>query len=224
MKSIYLAQILLTIFLVASCSSEEDKEKSITTSRSSIPILNNKVQIGNQIWMTKNLDVSRYRNGDLIPQVTDAAQWSNMTTGAWCYYQNNSAFGNVYGKLYNWHAINDPRGIAPQGWHVASDSEFTVLSTFLGGEAIAGGKLKAINLWTNPNSGATNSSRFSALPGGWRDSNGQFGYSQDYGFWWCSTLWGFSFSYQRQLSFNDITLIRSNTLQNYGHSVRCVKD
>ncbi len=212
-----------TLIAIISCSSDESINTKYSN-RPSIPITSNEIQIGNQIWMTKNLNVSRYRNGDIIPHVQDASQWSQLTTGAWCYYQNNSAFGTVYGKLYNWQAVNDPRGIAPLGWHVASDAEFTALSTFLGGEAIAGGKLKATTLWNNPNIGATNSSNFSALPGGWRDSNGDFGYSQDYGFWWCSTLWGFGYSYERQLSFNNTLLYRTNNDQRYGYSVRCIKN
>src|ERR1035437_3981549 len=121
------------------------------------------VTICSQIWMLKNLDVSTYRNGDAIPQVTDSIQWVNLTTGAWCYYNNNSANGPVYGKLYNWYAVNDPRGLAPVGWHVPSHAEWTELSICL--YAISptgnvGGKMKstgtieaATGLWYAPNTG-----------------------------------------------------------------------
>jgi uncharacterized protein (TIGR02145 family) len=120
-------------------------------------------------WMKKNLDVSTYRNGDPIPQVTDPSEWLGLTTGAWCYYENNSANGTVYGKLYNWYAVNDPRGLAPAGWHVATDAEWTAMTTCLGGETVAGGALKEAGdtHWWN-NTDATNSSGFTALPAGYR--------------------------------------------------------
>ena len=103
------------------------------------------ITICNQVWMLKNLDVSTYRNGDPIPQVTDPTTWVGLTTGAWCYYNNDPANGAIYGKLYNWYAVNDPRGLAPTGWHVPSDAEWTELSTCL--DAISptgnvGGKMK----------------------------------------------------------------------------------
>ena len=96
------------------------------------------VTIGKQTWMKKNLDVSRYRNGDVIPEVADLSTWVNLTTGAWCYYENKSDNGTTYGKLYNWYAVNDPRGLAPAGWHIPSDAEWTSLITFLNGTSVAG--------------------------------------------------------------------------------------
>jgi uncharacterized protein (TIGR02145 family) len=123
------------------------------------------ISIGTQIWTQSNLNVSRYRNGDIIPQVTNYTQWENLTTGAWCYYANNTANGVVYGKLYNWYAVSDPRGLAPQGWHVPSDAEWRTLTTYLG-EDSAGGKMKSITLWGSFNTGATSSSGFSGFPGG----------------------------------------------------------
>ncbi|MEI7472110.1 MAG: fibrobacter succinogenes major paralogous domain-containing protein [Chitinophagaceae bacterium] len=97
------------------------------------------IEIGTQKWMSKNLDVAFYRNGDVIPQVTDPTAWAALLTGAWCYYNNDSTQGNKYGKLYNWYAVNDPRSLAPQGWHVPSDAEWTILETTLGGSSVAGG-------------------------------------------------------------------------------------
>jgi hypothetical protein len=93
------------------------------------------IVIGTQQWQAKNLDVAFYRNGDPIPQVTDATAWASLTTGAWCYYNNDSTQGNKYGKLYNWYAVNDPRGLAPQGWHIPSDTEWTILETTLDGSS-----------------------------------------------------------------------------------------
>ena len=139
-----LIQILLALFLITSCSrEEEDNEiKYSNSSRPSIPIDDSKIQIGNQIWMTKNLNTSQYKNGDPIPQVQDQTQWQNLTTGAWCYYENNTANGRIYGKLYNWYAVNDSRGLAPEGWHIPTIGEFNTLSEFLGGVNVAGGKMK----------------------------------------------------------------------------------
>src|ERR1035437_5597261 len=147
------------------------------------------VTICSQIWMLNNLEVTTYRNGDPIPQVTDSIQWVNLTTGAWCYYNNNSANGPVYGKLYNWYAVNDPRGVAPAGWHVPSDAEWTTLSTCLGGDLIAGGPMKETGTthWTYANSGATNSSGFTGLPGGYRTNVGTFNVVGSAGGWWSST-------------------------------------
>src|SRR5436190_23369500 len=134
------------------------------------------VTICDQVWMIKNLDVSTYRNGDPIPEVTDPSQWAGLTTGAWCYYENNSANGTIYGKLYNWYAVNDPRGLAPLGWHVPSDEELTTLTSCLGGVFVAGGTMKETGTthWLAPNTEATNSSGWTGLPGGYRNEFGSF--------------------------------------------------
>ena len=147
------------------------------------------IQIGTQKWMSKNLDVAFYRNGDPIPQVTGPTAWAGLTTGAWCYYNNDSKQGNKYGKLYNWYAVNDPRGLAPQGWHVPSDAEWTILETALGGSSVAGGKMKEAGTlnWANPNTGGNNNSGFAGLPGGGRGSSGAFSIVGNFGFWWSST-------------------------------------
>jgi len=106
-------------------------------------------KIGNQIWTTKNLDVATYRNGDAIPQVQDYTAWANLTTGAWCYYANNTANGTTYGKLYNWYAVNDPRGLAPKGYHIPTDKEWTMLTDYLGGESVANSKMKSTSRWNS---------------------------------------------------------------------------
>ena len=135
--------------------------------------------IGTQQWMDKNLDVATYRNGDLIPYVTDPTTWAALTTGAWCYYNNDPSNNGSYGKLYNWYAVNDPRGLAPVGWHVPTDIEFTTLTTALGGASVAGGKMKVTGTtttWNSPNTGATNTSGWAGLPGGFRFSGGEFSF------------------------------------------------
>ena len=153
--SIFLIIIFSNLILL-DCSND----KSINISKNT----SDTIKIGNQIWMNKNLNVDHYRNGDTIPEITNGVEWPNLTTGAWCYYHNSDSLGNIYGKLYNWYAVNDPRGLAPQGWHVATDSDWIVLVNYLGGPDIAGGKLKeeGTRHWLIPNSGANNQSGFSA--------------------------------------------------------------
>ena len=145
--------------------------------------------IGSQVWMLKNLNVDHYRNGDSIPEVTYQDEWGKLQVGAWCYFWYEPNYCDLYGKLYNWYAVNDPRGLAPSGWHVPSDDEWSTLSTYLGKESIAGGKLKEIGsedtwdgLWYGPNVGATNESGFSARPGGLCDDTGFFNYNKHAGY------------------------------------------
>ena len=189
------------------------------------------VVIGTQVWKTKNLDVATYRNGDPIPQVTDATQWSNLNTGAWCYYENNTANGPVYGKLYNWYAVNDPRGLAPLGYHIPTDTEWITLIDFLGGADIGGSKMKEIGTthWTTPNSGATNSSGFIALPGGYRDiwiGGNLFNSIGNTGKWWSSTEYGVSAlsGWFCELNFDNKGVSIPNYTKKNGISVRCLKD
>jgi len=182
------------------------------------------VTICNQTWMQKNLDVTTYRNGEMIPEVQDATTWANLTTGAWCYYENNTANGPVYGKLYNWYAVNDPRGLAPAGWHVASDAEWTILSDCLGGESVTGGKIKEAGTthWLSPNTGASNSSGFTGVPGGFR--GGTFLNISLYGYWWCAVE-NSTGAWTRLLSYNNNSLGRYGTSdKQLGFSVRCVKN
>ncbi|MCX6154480.1 MAG: fibrobacter succinogenes major paralogous domain-containing protein [Candidatus Kapabacteria bacterium] len=188
------------------------------------------VKIGNQIWMKKNLDVDHYRNGDPIPEAKDSALWANLTTGAWCYYNNDPANGKIYGKLYNWYAVNDPRGLAPSGWHVPSDSEWKILENYLGGDSIVGDKLKekGTSHWISPNTGATNESGFTGLPGGGRNYDGTFeflgqGSLMLAGIWWSSSLFGKQ-AIDRYIGYHDSRfIIRTNDIH-CGLSIRCIKD
>ena len=143
------------------------------------------IQIGSMIWTGKNLDVAHYRNGDPIPEVTDPEKWAILTTGAWCYNENKQENGTTYGKLYNWYAVNDPRNLAPKGWHVATDAEWSALGDVLGGPENAGGALKASRLWKEPKSEGDNKNGFEAFPAGARrDSDGKFMQPGEY-----SRLW-----------------------------------
>lgn len=147
------------------------------------------IQIGTQTWMAQNLNVSRYNDGTEIPNVTDNVTWEKLKTGAYCYYDNLSSNGAIYGKLYNWFTINDSRNICPVGWHVPSDTEWKELTEYLGGEIVAGGKMKSTGtqLWASPNKSATNESGFSGLPGGFRDDDGSFKKVGFYCILWSST-------------------------------------
>jgi uncharacterized protein (TIGR02145 family) len=194
--------------------------------------------IGQQTWMQQNLNVSRYTDGTPIPQVTDPSQWASLTTGAWCYYNNDPANGAVYGKLYNWYAVAgiydaasaaNPalrKKLAPTGWHIPSDDEWTILTTFLGGATIAGGKMKEMGtaLWQSPNTAATNESGFSGLPAGYRGSSGSFSNIGYVGFWWSSSEGDTTSAWNRGLSYYDGGAGSSDGDKKYGFSLRCLRD
>jgi uncharacterized protein (TIGR02145 family) len=148
----------------------------------------NTVQIGTQVWMSENLKTSRYRNGGSIPYVVGNSDWQALTTGAWSNYNHDAANDPIYGKLYNWYTtLGDT--LCPAGWGVPTDDEWTTLTTYLGGESVAGGKMKSVGTtyWNDPNTGATNESGFSVLPGGYRNSDGSFGNFRNYAFFWSAT-------------------------------------
>jgi uncharacterized protein (TIGR02145 family) len=193
------------------------------------------VLIGTQLWTNRNLDVTTYRDGTPIPEVTDPTAWAGLTTGAWCYYANNTANGVIYGKLYNWYAVagihdTDPntpnKQLAPSGYHVPSDAEWTTLTTYLGGESVAGGKMKATgtSLWTSPNTGATNESGFTGLPGSGRSATGvsiNIGLSANF---WSSTSVSSVYVWRRSLSNTSINITRGLDEVKNGFSVRLIKD
>jgi len=229
-NSYFKISMLFLALVTVSCSNDENiaigsaVSKSQVALRPTVPLQNSKVKIGTQVWMTRNLNVSRYRNGDLIPQVTDPTQWANLTTGAWCYYSNNTANGTIYGKLYNWFAVNDPRGLAPVGWHIPTHEEWITLETFLGGESVAGGKLKAITLWASPNYGATNTSSFTGLPGGLRRNDGTFDAKGYTGIWWSASEFDSSLGWCFLLDYDAEPSLILYGFKSFAYSVRCVKD
>jgi uncharacterized protein (TIGR02145 family) len=184
------------------------------------------IAIGTQVWTNNNLEVTNYRNGDLIPQVTDPTAWAGLTTGAWCYYNNDPANGATYGKLYNWYAVNDPRGLAPAGYHIPSKAEQEILTNFLG--ATAGTKLKATTGWPTtglPYSGnGSNSSGFSALPGGVRyQYNGSFDYIGNESSFWSATASDSTNAWLLNLTWGTYSNAGMNNKGN-GFSIRCIKD
>jgi uncharacterized protein (TIGR02145 family) len=183
------------------------------------------VQIGTQTWMAENLRTTKYRNGDPIPNVTDGNQWSNLTPGAWAHYNNGSQYENPYGKLYKWYAGADPRNVCPTGWHVPTDAEWKVLTDYLGGESVAGGKMKSTGTqyWQSPNQDATNESGFSGLPGGYRGEDGTFGNVGYAGHWWSSTD-SSGYAWYRYLGVGSGVVTRVYSNKREGFSVRCVRD
>jgi uncharacterized protein (TIGR02145 family) len=188
----------------------------------------NTITIGAQEWMAENLKTTKYRNGDAIPYVTNNVTWAALTTGAYCNYDNDAYNGEIYGRLYNWYAVSDSRNIAPTGWHIPTDDEWTILTTYLGGETGSGGELKETGTthWLSPNIGATNETGFTALPGGFRHTNGEFSNIGKNGYWWSSTECSTSSAFGRDMNYNNSNVYRGS-IYNYkydGYSVRCVKD
>ena len=198
------------------------------------------VKIGNQEWMTRNLDVDRFRNGDLIPHVESDVDWVKAGKNeqpAWCYYDNDPENGKKYGKLYNWYAVNDPRGLAPEGWHVPLDVEWSILVDFLGGEDIAGNKMKSVEGWEEwkdkddkiQNGNGDNSSKFNGLPGGYNRYDGSFDVIRTIAFFWSTTENDNSSAWYRFLSTRIGNVFRNDYINTYssksvGASVRCLRD
>ena len=201
------------------------------------------VTIGTQIWASTNLDVTTYRDGTPIPQVTDPTQWGNLTTGAWCYYNNDSTTGATYGKIYNWYAVagihdNDPNTpnkiLAPTGWHIPSDTEWNSIINFLDPNAnggltvpnVAGSEMKETGTthWFSPNTGATNSTGFTGLPGGYRFVDGSFSGLGINGYWWSSSENGVGGAWYRNLNFESTNATKIGQGKELGYSVRCIRD
>lgn len=183
------------------------------------------VKIGNQHWLVENLKVTHYRNGDPVPQVTNDTTWLNLTTGAYCWFLNDTSYKTPYGALYNWFTTVDERNISPLGCHVPTREEWDVLNDYLGGVEVAGGKMKETGTthWWPPNSGATNSSGFTGLPGGVRVQDG-FLSDRWNGNFWSSTYNGGEIAHARGLSYRDEILYYADAPDVYGFSIRCLKD
>ncbi|MBN1185878.1 MAG: fibrobacter succinogenes major paralogous domain-containing protein [Bacteroidales bacterium] len=195
------------------------------------------VKIGRQIWMAENLDAEKYRNGDLIANRKGKNEWGKSEAGAWCFYDNKAKNEETYGKLYNWFAVSDLRGLAPDGWHIPTDDEWKELEIYLGlGKADAGyrgwrgsdigGKLKETGTmhWCGPNTGATNESGFTARPGGYRDIDGFF-YVLGYGgYWWSASEHTEYIVWYRSLYHTYSKIHRTDSYAGDGFSVRCIRN
>ena len=184
------------------------------------------VTIGTQVWMAENLKTTKYNDGRAIPNVKDHYEWRESTTSAYCWYNNDIANKYIYGALYNWFTVNTGK-LCPKGWHVPTDAQWTILTTFLGGDSVAGGKLKETDAtkWTYPNTGAINASRFTALPGGCRNDNGTYLDFGIYGYWWSSTEYNSSaIAHFRYMSYDLASVNRRYYFKESGYSVRCLRD
>ncbi|MBK6774350.1 MAG: fibrobacter succinogenes major paralogous domain-containing protein [Flavobacteriales bacterium] len=195
------------------------------------------ILVGGARWFAENLRSRHYENGDPIAYEPSAAQWAYLDTGAWSTYSNDVNYQTIYGHLYNWYSVSDPRNVCPSGWHVPTDEDWQTLELSLGMPVIEvgliglrgdslniGGKLKATVYWESPNIGANNVSGFSGLPGGDRLNNGGYDHEGYRGSWWTATEANSDFARQRSLVSNYSGIYRFNVLKEAGASVRCVKD
>ena len=182
------------------------------------------VKIGNQVWMAENLKTTKYRNGDAITKVTEKTKWAKLSSGGCCAYSNNEEYVETYGYLYNWYAVNDSRNIAPEGWHVPTDSEWTQLTSYLGGKSVAGGKLKSTSGWDEFNLEITNESGFSALPGRFCNYNGNFYGLTGNAYFWSASEFGSTYAWGRYLNFNNAYVFRHNYYKECGFSARLLRD
>nr|WP_321450798.1 fibrobacter succinogenes major paralogous domain-containing protein [uncultured Carboxylicivirga sp.] len=247
-QNISIFQLLIVgLFLVVASSCEKDDDNNSTsddtTNGKTTAIFNpdvtygtmtdqegniyKTVTIGKQTWMAENLRTTIYYDGTAIPNITDDDEWGNSTTGAYSNYNNNTSVDTIatYGRLYNWYAVNTGK-LAPTGWHVPTDAEWTTLTDYLGGTSEVGGKLKEIGTthWISPNANATNETGFTALPGGYRYSSGAFSDIGSYGDWWSA-----SESYTSDVWYRRMYYYSSDVLKDYynkelGYSIRCVRD
>jgi uncharacterized protein (TIGR02145 family) len=241
--------ILFSLFAFNSCNKEDNNNQS-TTSVTNCGLLTKvtdidgneykTVKIGEQFWMTENLRTKRYSNGDTIQNINNPNQSIDINSGYWIHYNNDSQFENPYGKLYNWYAVVDERGLCPTGWHTPNDDEWTQLELTLGVTEIeaseitvgwrgesenVGGKMKATELWQSPNSGANNLSCFSGLPGGYFSENFTFSNHGLAGDWWSSSEESSMYAVAHRLDYTNSGCFRFPSIsKSNGLSIRCVKD
>lgn len=231
MYKVILKYLLLgaSSFIVINCGNN-NSNKSAKGKQTSDSII--EVKIGAQVWMSKNLDVEKFRNGDPIPEVKTDDEWEAAGKNgqpACCYYENDPANGEKYGRLYNWYAVNDPRGLAPVDYHIPTDAEWTILTTNLGGPVMAVGKMRSTSGWERDDGEGSNSSGFSGLPGGIRNYNGKFARRGFSGYWWSISEGNRGDAWVRCLSLWDKRGKRRLPLRFFapkkqGYSVRCIKD
>ena len=183
------------------------------------------IDVDGTCWTTSNLTVSRFSNGDTIPLETSGLNWILLTTSAQCFYENDSANLNVYGRLYNGYAASDSRGVCPTGWAVPHDSDWVNMANYLGGESIAGDKLKTLDLWYGPGTPATDEIGFSAKPGGDRiiQGNGSFGSLTSMGNWWTLTEEGSEVLKNRYITYANSFVLAANNSKKLGFSIRCIR-
>jgi uncharacterized protein (TIGR02145 family) len=229
--------VLITAIQLSSCggsskdgTSKDGTSKDETSKENTIK----EVTIGKQVWMSENLNVDKFRNGEAIPEAKTEEDWKNAGKNkqpAWCYYNNNPDNGERYGKLYNWYAVNDPRGLAPAGFKVPTDDEWNRLIDFLGGESLAGKSMKSIKFWADiekdgivRSGNGTNESGFAGLPGGYRGGYGGFFSVGSGGNWWSSSEDDALNAWFRNLNYNNGSANQDYFSKRLGFSVRCLRD
>jgi uncharacterized protein (TIGR02145 family) len=221
--TVYLiTMVAMVAMVVTGCKKEKDDPETVADIDGNVY---KTVVIGSQVWFGENLKTTKYGNGEPIPEVTGETEWFNLTSGAHCRYNNNSANTPVYGLLYNWHAVKDSRNVCPDGWHVPTYNDWVTLVDFLGGESVAGGKLKekGTSHWFSPNTGATDEYGFTALPSGYRMS-GSFQQPGYYGVFWSSTEEDATDGWILNLVSSSTQSYLESAYKTDGLSVRCIKD
>jgi uncharacterized protein (TIGR02145 family) len=222
MKPIFYLVALLIV--LSGCKKDPDSTPENITDRDGNTYTS--IKIGSQTWMTENLKTTKYNDGTVIPLVTDGASWGALLTPGYCWYDNDAATNkNKFGALYNWYTVNSGK-LCPNGWHVPNDADWTTLTTYLGGESVAGEKLKenGTSNWESPNTGATNTSDFTALAGGGRNWGGTFVSVGNRGYFWSSSEYSETSGWYRYLSNLDGKVYRINGNKQDGFSVRCLQD
>lgn len=215
--------IISVLFILLSYSCKKDDEDTNVTDIDGN--VYNTVTIGSQVWLKENLKTTKNNDGTAIPNVIDNTAWTNSTTSAYCWYGNDLDNKELYGALYNWYTVNTGK-LCPKGWHAPTDAELITLSDYLGGDDIAGGKLKEMGTshWASPNEDATNDSGFTALPGGYRSWNGSFNLAGSYACIWSSTELNDIEAWFREIYGWKPNFTNSEDVKGYGFSVRCLKD
>jgi uncharacterized protein (TIGR02145 family) len=223
-RILIIAVIGVLMIFMNSCEKEENTPIAMTLTDIDGNVYKT-ITIGTQVWMAENLKTTKYNDGTPIPDVTNDTAWGNLITPGYCWYFNDGGiYKNLYGALYNWYAVNTGK-LAPTGWHVPSDAEWDTLIIYLGGDSVAGGKMKeTTSLWMTPNTGATNSSSFSALPGGKRNIDGLFFFYFVGGNWWADTENDIYSAINLTLVSTSAIAIYGSDFKTNGFSIRCVKN
>jgi uncharacterized protein (TIGR02145 family) len=241
MRKLILSNVMLFTVLIITFINCDNKTPVSNDNKNTLTDIDGNVYkivtIGSQVWMKENLKVTHYRNGDAIPNVADNVEWKNLTTGAYCNYDNEADSVTTGGRLYNWYSVNDGRNISPKGWHVPTDNEWKELEMYLGmsrSEANAegwrgkdeGGKLKesGTSHWQSPNTGANNESGFSAIPYGFCADSGGFSNIGSNAIFWSSTEISTNVARSRDLSYDFSNVHRDQSIKPYGFSVRLIRD
>jgi len=223
--------ISLLVITSSACNKDDNNEEPSDPNQGTVKDIEGNsyktTKIGDQWWMAENLNTTKFRNGENIPYLAGSNEWTSTLSAGYCHSNNDTTLGAVYGLLYNWHAVDDGRKICPEGWHTPSNNDWSALVEFLGGNEIAGGKLKqtGIDFWNSPNTDASNESGFSALPGGVRNANtGDFAGSGTTGSWWSASQQNIDKAGVWGLTTMNGAIATYNLDKNTGLSLRCIKD